>query len=206
MNTVLFRGERIVPSKVVCVGRNYVEHVRELGNEVADDMVIFMKPNSAISDVLRAGRDEARHYETEICFLVKDQQWRGVGLGIDLTKRTLQTALKAKGLPWERSKAFDGSAVFSEFVSWEGETSGLRLSLEIDGKRVQEGDVTQMIYPPERIREELKHFVTLAEGDIVMTGTPKGVGVIEAGARFEAVLSCDGVELVSHRWLAEEGF
>lgn len=200
MNTVFFRGERITPSKVVCVGRNYVEHISELGNDVPDDMVVFMKPNSAISSVLRAGREEAVHYEAEICFLVKDQQWAGVGLGLDLTKRTLQTALKSKGLPWERSKAFDGSAVFSEFVPWEGETKGLSLSLDIDGKRVQDGAVSQMIYSPEQIREDLRSFTTLSDGDIVMTGTPKGVGVVTAGARFEGALSCQGARLVSHSW------
>ena len=116
MNTVVVGNRVVVPSKVVCVGRNYVAHIKELNNEIPEDMVLFIKPNSAISDVLKSFHHEAIHYEAELCFLFEGGVFIAVGLGLDLTKRSLQSELKAKGLPWERAKAFDGSAVMSQFI------------------------------------------------------------------------------------------
>src|SRR5210317_2450348 len=100
MNTVQLESEQVAPSKIVCIGRNYLEHIRELGNETPDDMVIFNKPNSSISNRLLAARDEPLHYEGEICFMVQDGSLSAVGFGLDLTQRELQSKLKAKGLPW----------------------------------------------------------------------------------------------------------
>ena len=117
MNQVLYDGLPITPSKIVCVGRNYVEHIQELNNDVPDQMVLFIKPNSAISPTLRCYHQEPLHYETELCFMVVDGAFKAASVGLDLTKRQLQSQLKIKGLPWERAKGFDGSALFSEFVS-----------------------------------------------------------------------------------------
>ena len=110
MNTIQLDSQPIAPSKIVCIGRNYLEHIRELGNETPDAMVIFNKPNSAISQTLFALRDEPLHYEGEICFMVKQGELDALGFGLDLTKRELQSKLKSKGLPWERAKAFDAAA------------------------------------------------------------------------------------------------
>jgi 2-keto-4-pentenoate hydratase/2-oxohepta-3-ene-1,7-dioic acid hydratase in catechol pathway len=96
VNTVDFQGEQIVPSKIVCIGRNYVGHVKELGNELPDSMVVFMKPNSAISRELKSGDGEAHHYEAEICFLCGKGRFVGVSIGIDLTRRELRRNLKRK--------------------------------------------------------------------------------------------------------------
>jgi len=113
----IYVGERsVAPAKIVCVGRNFVEHIEELGNEIPENMVIFLKPNSAVAEDLRACHDEPLHYEGELCFLFEKGRFAAVGFGLDLTKRNLQSQLKVKGLPWERAKAFDGSVVFSSFV------------------------------------------------------------------------------------------
>ncbi|MDA7511571.1 fumarylacetoacetate hydrolase family protein [Verrucomicrobia bacterium] len=203
MNTVDFQGQQIAPSKIVCIGRNYVDHVKELGNELPDSMVVFMKPNSAISRELKSGGDESHHYEAEICFLCGEGRFVGVSIGIDLTRREIQSKLKAKGLPWERSKAFDGSAVFGSFVALPSTDQPISLTLEIDGRAVQKGDSSLMIYSPDAILEELGSFTTLYDGDIVMTGTPKGVGVIESGRFFRGRLSVGEELLVEKEWEAK---
>ena len=196
-------SRRLIPSKIVCVGRNYAEHIEELGNETPDEMVVFIKPNSAISETLRATQQEPLHYEGEICFVVEDGRFSAVGFGIDLTKRGLQSKLKAKGLPWERAKAFDGAAVFSDFAPLDDDIGALSLTLDINGKRAQTGDTSMMLYKPEAVLAELKTFMTLNDGDIVMTGTPKGVGIVQAGDLFEGRIIADGRPIVSGCWLAE---
>ena len=99
MNTVIVDNQNIVPNKIVCVGRNYVEHIKELHNEVPTSMVVFMKPNSAVSHKLITGKQTPLHHEGEICFLIKQGKISAVGFGLDLTHRELQSELKAKGLP-----------------------------------------------------------------------------------------------------------
>ena len=116
MRSIQFGNQSITPSKVVCIGKNYTAHIEEMNSAVPDQMVVFMKPNSAIGTTLRALADEPIHYECEICLQVQSSEIFGVGVGLDLTKRELQRKLKQAGLPWERSKAFDGAALFSAFV------------------------------------------------------------------------------------------
>ncbi|MCL9780263.1 fumarylacetoacetate hydrolase family protein [Vibrio sp. S4M6] len=198
-------GERvIVPTKVVCVGRNYLDHIQELNNSVPDEMVVFNKPASSIAHQLYASHHEPLHYEAEICFLVQDGDYHGVGVGLDLTKRELQSSLKAKGLPWERAKSFDNSAVFSRFVSLQGiDMSDLQIELYINSVRVQCGHVKQMMYPPSVILDELRSYTTLCDGDIVMTGTPEGVGEVHQGDVFVCRLKCGEETLVEVEWHAQ---
>ena len=179
-------SQLITPSKVICIGRNYVEHIKELGNEIPDDMVVFLKPNSAISTELHANHnDDILHYEAELCFLYQGGKFTAVALGLDLTKRDLQSKLKAKGLPWERAKAFNSSAILSDFVHFdENNMSQLNLSLIINDKPTQLGGVSLMMYKPDEILSELQTFLTLEDGDIVMTGTPKGVGIVNSFDSF----------------------
>lgn len=120
MHSIIVEDNPIQPSKVLCVGRNYLDHIAELNNAVPEQMVVFNKPSTAITNQLIAFHQETLHYEGEICFVVKNGQLASVGIGLDLTKRGLQAKLKEKGLPWERAKAFDGSAVFSRFISLQG--------------------------------------------------------------------------------------
>ncbi len=180
------QSQHIIPSKVVCIGRNYVDHINELNNELPTEMVVFCKPNSAISDMLCAEHGcEPLHYEAELSFLYQSGQFTAVALGLDLTKRAVQTQLKNKGLPWERAKAFDGSAIFSEFVAIEqNNVDQLQLSLTINGDHKQQGGVSLMMIKPLQILKELLTFMNLEDGDIVMTGTPKGVGKINRNDNF----------------------
>lgn len=203
MNTVCVDGKNISPSKIICVGRNYVEHIRELNNEIPDELLLFVKPNSAISTELTSFHQEALHYEAELSFLYEKGRFSAVGLGLDLTKRALQSELKAKGLPWERAKAFDGSGLFSSFVYIEKISSELNFKLTINGNLAQSGHIKLMMNSPERILTEISSFMRLEDGDIVMTGTPKGVGEIHQGDRFELTLFDEEVELTKAAWKAK---
>jgi 2-keto-4-pentenoate hydratase/2-oxohepta-3-ene-1,7-dioic acid hydratase in catechol pathway len=183
MNTVQFDQKIITPSKVVCVGRNYVDHIHELGNEVPTDMVIFSKPNSAISETLYFISEDTR-FEGEICFLIEKAKISGIGFGLDLTRANIQNELKKKGLPWERAKSFNNSAVVSEFVKFDGDIKKVRLELYINDKLIQEGGYEQMIYKPEDVILEINSFMNLEDDDIIMSGTPKGVGTYSIGDKF----------------------
>ncbi|MCF7911898.1 MAG: fumarylacetoacetate hydrolase family protein [Candidatus Cloacimonetes bacterium] len=202
MKTVNFGKRKITPSKIVCVGRNYVEHIRELNSEIPESMVLFIKPNSAIGHQLISYDREAIHYEGEICFLVEDHKFVAVAFGLDLTKRTLQSKLKGKGLPWERAKAFDGAALFSDFVPIDEIKPELTLELDGNGKTLQSGNVQQMIYKPDQILQEIESFLTLNDGDIVMTGTPQGVGEVEKSGVYEGRILNGKELLVSAYWKA----
>ena len=194
MNTIILKTaensarstQEITPSKVVCIGRNYVDHIKELANEMPDEMVVFIKPNSAISSTLLAKHnDDVLHYEAELSFLYQGGRFIAVALGLDLTKREVQGKMKAKGLPWERAKAFDRSAIFSDFVSiTQQDIEQLHLSLMINDDLKQQGGVKLMLAKPDAILKEIESFISLEDGDIVMTGTPKGVGVITRSDNF----------------------
>lgn len=203
MKTVVVDGKRVAPSKVVCVGRNYVEHIQELNNEIPTSMVIFMKPNSAISEVLVSEKNPL-HYEGEISFLIKQGRVSAVAFGLDLTNRVLQNELKEKGLPWERAKAFDGAGVFSSFVSIdESEVEKLSMQLWINSVLTQEGGIGLMIHKPLDIIEEINSFSSLIDNDIVMSGTPKGVGSFKSGDIFVGKIFVGKKEIVSKEWITK---
>jgi 2-keto-4-pentenoate hydratase/2-oxohepta-3-ene-1,7-dioic acid hydratase in catechol pathway len=203
MQSVNVNGASVYPSKIVCVGRNYVAHIQELGNAIPDAMVVFNKPNSAICATLHSSSGgEVLHYEGELAFTVNGGKLAAVGFGLDLTKRALQDTLKQQGLPWERAKAFDGAALFSEFVPLPADIQQLSLRLQIDGELRQAGGVALMLHPPEAILRELATFTTLQDGDIIMTGTPAGVGAVLPGQTFEGQVLHADTPLVSVRWVA----
>ena len=196
-------GNRVVkPSKIVCVGRNYLSHIDELDNEVPDQMVLFSKPNTSISNELSSHQGEQLHYEGELCFLFESGRFSAIGFGLDLTKRTLQSALKEKGLPWERAKAFDGSAVFSKFIEISEVTTGMIFELKINEDIVQIGNLDLMIYKPQEILSEILTFMSLDDGDIVMTGTPRGVGEIDKGDVFEVLVKNNKQLIIEETWVA----
>jgi len=202
MNQINFQKGKFNPCKVVCVGRNYVAHIEELGNEIPQEMVLFVKPNSSISEELAQVSDDC-HYEGEISFLVKDKKLYGVGFGLDLTKRDMQSKLKSKGLPWERAKSFDKAAVFSDFVKLEDDINSLRLELQINGKLAQSGGVDLMIYKPETVLKEIESFMSLDDYDIIMTGTPKGVGRYKKDDEFVGKIYSDEKLLVEKSWTVQ---
>lgn len=190
--------------KIICIGRNYAEHAKELGNEVPENPVIFMKPDTAI---LKKGTDfyipefsDDVHYELEVVLkmskggkYIQEENAAGyfneIGLGIDFTARDLQSSLKAKGLPWELAKGFDGSAVLSEFFNKENyDLSTLQFSLKKNSAKVQEGDTSLMIFSAEKIIAFVSQYFTLKAGDLIFTGTPAGVGKVVENDILEGFL------------------
>lgn len=201
MKSIICKDKKITPSKVVCIGRNYKEHIEELNNEVPSSMVIFIKPNSSVSEELFF-ISETTQFECEITFLIKDGKFAKVGVGFDLTKRDLQTALKQKGLPWERAKAFDNSAVLGEFVDFEN-VDDLNFEFFINGELKQKGGAREMIYHPEEILKECKNFLSFEDNDIIMSGTPKGVGTYKKGDNFSVKLFEGKREILKKEWRAK---
>jgi len=202
LNSVTVDAERVYPSKILCIGRNYAGHIQELGNDIPTDMVVFMKPNSAISNELQSFSDEPLHYEGELCLMIKKGKFHAAGFGLDLTRRTLQQTLKDKRLPWERAKSFDGAAVFSHFTALS-DTKSLSLTLHINDVLTQTGNTELMLYKPDAILRELSAIMTLEDGDIVMTGTPAGVGVINPGDQFRGTILNKGNVLITGEWQAK---
>lgn len=200
MKSITLGSEKLYPSKIVCIGQNYVEHIRELGNEIPDEPVIFLKPNSAIADEIQSLGDDLLHYEGEIAFVVIGGEFAGVGFGLDLTTRAVQTRLRDKGMPWERSKAFDGAAVFSDFVRIEGGLESLRLELWINDALIQDGGYQLMMNKPADILAEVGTFMSLEDGDVILSGTPKGVGEVIAGDRFHGKILAGDDLLVEKAW------
>lgn len=200
MNTILMDGEALIPSKIVCVGRNYAAHIEELHHALPEQPVIFVKPNSAISDEVRFQPQDVIHYEAEITLLVQGGTFVGVGLGLDLTKRELQTYLKQNGLPWERAKGFDGAAVFSDFVPLDGQVSHLAMELSVNGELKQRGGYELMLFKPEMLLQEITSFMTLEDHDLLMTGTPKGVGPIKPNDLLQGRILSNNKELITAEW------
>lgn len=195
--------------KIICIGRNYAEHVQELGNEVPESPVIFMKPDTA---VLKKGSDfyipefsDDVHYELEVVLKISkggkyiqdenaDKYYDEIGLGIDFTARDLQSKLKEKGLPWELAKGFDGSAVLSEFYKKENfNMKNLNFSLRKNKEEVQNGNTSMMIFSPEKIIAFVSQYFTLRVGDLIFTGTPKGVGKVSENDMLQAFLEDEKV-------------
>lgn len=164
-------------------------------------MVFFIKPNSSISDklIFPKGHNSC-HYEAEISFLIEEGKISAVGFGLDLTLREIQSNLKKKGLPWERAKAFDNAAVFSKFVPFNDDITKLSIELFINGELRQKGDYSLMINKPDEIIKEAETFLTFEDGDILMSGTPSGVGEFKVGDIFL------GKILLDEKVIVEENF
>jgi len=181
----------IQPRTIWCLGRNYAKHAEELGNAVEARPLVFQKGLNALVPMQRAQKlfsDHGDvHYETEIVALM-DRNENGafitaIGLGLDLTLRDLQNELKSAGKPWTLAKSFDGAAIVSRFVAINEFPSlnQIRFTMLINGEIRQRGDSSQMILPLEKIPAYLEEFTDLQPGDIIFTGTPEGVGVLNPG-------------------------
>jgi len=191
--------------KVVCVGRNYLDHIQELNNEVPEQPLLFIKPNTALCDVqqpiaIPKGKGSC-HNELEIAILIGKQLTdcdddtakrgiHGVGLGLDLTLREVQDALKAKGQPWERAKGFDASCPISPFVPIDKVAieRNIEFSLSVNNKVRQQGNSANMMHNISSLIVDISKNFTLLPGDIVLTGTPKGVGPLQDGDELSLVL------------------
>lgn len=191
--------------KIICIGRNYAEHVKELNNNRPDSPVIFLKPDTSIiiknQPFFIPDFSSEINYEVEIilriCKLGKHienkyahKYFNQIGLGIDFTARDTQNELKSNGLPWEKAKAFDGSALVG---SWFDKTKfqdlrNLNFSLNKNGKSVQIGNTSQMMWNFDELISEISKYFTLKIGDIIFTGTPSGVGKVNKGDNLEGFI------------------
>ena len=190
--------------KIICIGRNYVAHIDELGNERPEHPIIFMKPDTALL------KDNAPfylpefsndiHHEVELLVKIKKEgksissEFAGnyydeVGLGIDFTARDLQSKAKEKGHPWELAKGFNGSAPISTFISkGEFDLGNLNFRLLKNGEEVQNGNTSLMLWSIDEIVAYVSKFILLKTGDIIFTGTPKGVGPVSIGDQLEGFI------------------
>ncbi|MDF0715447.1 fumarylacetoacetate hydrolase family protein [Muricauda sp. 334s03] len=181
--------------KLICIGRNYVDHINELSNERPDEPVVFIKPDSAIlpkeQDFYIPEFSEDVHYEVEVLVKIKKvgkhistefahKYYDEVGLGIDFTARDLQSKLKSKGLPWEKAKGFDGAAVVGKWLPKDKfeDLDNLNFSLSKNGETVQDGNTSLMLWKIDEIIAHISTYFMLKKGDIIFTGTPAGVGKV----------------------------
>jgi len=190
--------------KILAVGRNYLEHIKELGNQTPDEPVIFSKPETA---VLRNNEpfyypdfSQDIHHELEIVLKISKtgknieekfahKYYDEIGLGIDFTARDLQAKLKAKGLPWDLAKGFNGSAPLSEFLPKQDyDLKNLNFRLEVNGEGRQSGNTSLMIYSFDYLVAFVSRYFTLKTGDLIFTGTPAGVGPVHPGDRLTGTL------------------
>jgi 2-keto-4-pentenoate hydratase/2-oxohepta-3-ene-1,7-dioic acid hydratase in catechol pathway len=197
-------GEEIsfAPGKIVCVGRNYAEHAKELNNPITSEPLLFMKPVTSLVDItepINIDWDKGLvHHELEIAVLIGNTLRRstkqqaasamiGVGLALDLTLRDLQNELKQKGHPWEKCKAFDGSCPLSAFepIASFDSLNDIELQLSVNGEIRQKGSSRQMLTDILSLIEYLSQWFTLNPGDVVLTGTPAGVGPLNPGDRLK---------------------
>jgi acylpyruvate hydrolase len=191
--------------KILCIGRNYEEHAKELKNPLPPEPVVFSKPDSAIlrnnAPFYLPSFANEFHHEVELVVKINrlgkniderfaNRYYNEIGLGIDFTARDLQDELRQKGLPWEKCKAFDGSAVISEFVSKErfADINNINFSLLVNGQVRQKGKSRDMIFNVDQIIAHVSKYFTLKIGDLIFTGTPAGVGAVAIGDRLQGFI------------------
>ena len=191
--------------KIICVGRNYTDHVKELGNSIPEEPVLFMKPKSALlqthTPFYYPEFTNELHYECELVLRVckngkyiqekhASNYYDAITVGIDFTARDIQDELKKKGLPWEKAKAFDNSAVVGKFIPLTPDFNrkGINFSLLKNKEKVQEANSTQMIFSMERVIQDISNYFSLNIGDLIFTGTPAGVGECVTGDVLEGFI------------------
>ena len=199
-------SKQIPIGKIVCVGRNYAEHAKELGNEVPQKPVVFLKPSSAVifsgDNIIYPSFSKEMHHETELVLLIgkkvkeatieeAENSIAGYGLGLDMTLRDIQNELKKKGNPWTIAKCFDTSAVLSDFVLKENLSLTLEeeIFLKVNDQIRQKEKLNLMLFKPAEIVQYISSLMTLEEGDLIFTGTPKGVSKVEKGDKLTANIS-----------------
>lgn len=191
--------------KIICIGRNYIDHAKELNNPVPIEPIFFLKPDTALirnnQPFFYPDFSNDIHYEVEI--LVKfdkvgkniaekfaHRYYSEIGIGIDFTARDLQNKCKEKGLPWEIAKSFDGAAPISKFIKLVdfGDIQSLDFKLELNGQLIQQGNTRDMIFSVDKLIQHVSRFFTIKIGDLMFTGTPAGVGPVKIGDRLTAYI------------------
>lgn len=190
--------------KIICIGRNYAEHAKELKNEVPTEPVFFMKPDTALlkeSDFYLPSFTNDLHHEIELVIKISKagkhieeqfahKYYNEIGLGIDFTARDLQTKAKEKGLPWEKAKAFDNSAPIGSFIDKKNlELNNINFELKVNGISKQKGNSNDLIFSFDKVIAYVSQFISLKVGDLIYTGTPEGVGQVHIGDKLEGFLN-----------------
>ncbi|MCP4883970.1 MAG: fumarylacetoacetate hydrolase family protein [Flavobacteriales bacterium] len=190
--------------KIICIGRNYAKHIEELENERPDEPVVFIKPDSAIllknNPFIIPPFSQDIHYEVEILVKINrigkhidrkfaHKYYNEIGLGIDFTARDLQSRLKEKGLPWEKAKAFDGSALIGKFYPKDTfDLDNIKFQLFKNDELVQDGESSHMLWKIDELIAYVSQFFTLKIGDVLFTGTPAGVGRVKANDQLKGLM------------------
>lgn len=204
MNRVDFSGMPVIPNKVICAGFNYAEHIQEVAKVREAPMAVFIKSNSAICHTFYHF-DEGYEFEGELSFIFAGCKPVGVGFGIDITNRKLQHELMADSLPWSLAKSFDHAAVFSKFVTLDGiDIASLRMEFIRNGACIQQGGYDLMISKPEDIVTQISKKMRFQDGDILMTGTPKGTTSYEVGDVFVGKVYSGDTLIIEHNWIVQE--
>ena len=203
MNKVDFSGMPIVPNKVICAGFNYAEHIEEVAKVRAAPMAVFIKSNSAICHHFYHF-DEGYEFEGELSFIFANNKPVGVAFGIDITNRKLQHELMADSLPWSLAKSFDHAAVFSRFITLDNiDITTLNMEFYRNGRRIQKGGYHLMINKPDDIVAQISPKMRFQDGDILMTGTPKGTTNYEVGDIFVGKVYSNEQLIIEHSWTVQ---
>jgi acylpyruvate hydrolase len=191
--------------KIICIGRNYSDHAKEMNSPVPEEPVIFMKPDTALlkdnAPFFYPEFTKDLHHEVEVVLKISKvgkhieekfahRYYSEIGLGIDFTARDIQAECKKKGLPWEKAKAFDHSAPIGEFVAVAAlkDKNAIDFHLDLNGKTVQQGNTRDLIFSFDQLVSYISKFVTLRMGDLIYTGTPAGVGAVKIGDKLEGFM------------------
>ncbi len=191
--------------KIICIGRNYAEHAKELNSEVPTEPVFFMKPDTSLikdnQTFYYPDFSKEIHHEVELVIKINkpgkniqsqfaNKYYDEIGIGIDFTARDLQAECKKRGLPWEKAKAFDGSAPIGKFIDKKqfADEKNINFKLTVNGNLVQTGNSGNMLFSFDKIVAHVSKFITLKTGDLIYTGTPEGVGPVAIGDRLEAYI------------------
>ncbi len=194
--------------KIICIGRNYIDHIKELSNQKPKDPVVFLKPDSAViaknqNFIIPSFSDDI-HHEVELVVKINkvgkhidnsfsNKYYDEIGLGIDFTARDIQNNLKERGHPWEKSKAFDNSCMVGKFVNKNNleDLSSIKFSLKKNNELVQSGCSSDMLWKIDELISYVSQYFTLKIGDLIFTGTPSGVSRVESGDILEGFISAD---------------
>jgi acylpyruvate hydrolase len=191
--------------KIICIGRNYAEHAKEMKSDVPTEPVYFMKPDTSLlkeNDFYFPEFTKDLHHEIELVLKISKagkhieeqfahKYYDEIGLGIDFTARDIQAKCKEKGLPWEKAKAFDNAAPIGDFVKKEelGDLNNIKFELKVNGETRQSGNSKDLIFSFDKVISYVSRFVTLKTGDLIYTGTPEGVGPVKIGDQMEGFIN-----------------
>jgi 2-keto-4-pentenoate hydratase/2-oxohepta-3-ene-1,7-dioic acid hydratase in catechol pathway len=190
--------------KIICIGRNYAEHAKEMKADLPSEPVFFMKPDTALlkeNDFYLPDFTKELHHEIELVLKISKagkhiaeefagKYYEEIGLGIDFTARDIQAKCKEKGLPWEKAKAFDNSAPIGKFVKKESlELNNIKFALKVNGETRQSGNSSDLIFSFDKVISYVSQFISLKVGDLIYTGTPEGVGPVAIGDKLEGFMN-----------------